>query len=74
MTDAMKGGMMERSAASAQKDRGSSFCISIRYSSQYLISLWMQMTGPQFENPVPAPELSFSAKPNPFDRLKNYAT
>jgi hypothetical protein len=50
------------------------FCISIQYSFKSLISLWTQTAGPQFENPVPAPELFFSAKPNPFERLKNHPT
>ncbi len=51
------------------------FCISIQYSFEYLISLWTHTTRPQFENPVPAPELSFSAKPNPFKNgWKNHAT
>jgi hypothetical protein len=49
-------------------------CISIQYSFKFLISLWMQTAGPLFENPVPAPELSFFAKPNPLERLKNHAT
>jgi hypothetical protein len=41
---------------------------------KYLILLWMQTAGPHFENPVPAQELSFSAKPNPFKLLKKHAT
>ncbi len=34
----------------------------------------MQTDGPQFESHVPAPELSFSAKPNHFQQLKSHNT
>jgi hypothetical protein len=61
----MKGGMFERTAARAKKDKGSSFCLLIQYLFQYLISWWMQTAGPQFENLVPAPELSFLPSPIP---------